>query len=117
MLAAMIAPQVIRYLGTARSQTASVQIKNVESALELFYLDSGRYPSEAEGLKALVEAPKGLSTWHGPYLKHSSAIIDPWKKPYIFRQPGEHGNFDVSSLGRDGVLGGEGEDKDVLNWQ
>ncbi len=117
LLAAMIAPQVIRYLGTARSQTASIQIKNIESALELYYLDAGHYPTDTESLKALIEAPQSLPSWHGPYLKQKSGISDPWGKPYIYKQPGEHGSFDLSSLGRDGVPGGEGEDKDLQNWQ
>ncbi len=117
LLAAMIAPQVIRYLGAARSQTASVQIKNIESALELYFLDNGHYPTDNEGLKALVEAPQSGPSWHGPYLKQASAITDPWGRPYIYKQPGDHGNFDLSSLGRDGAPGGEGENKDLQNWQ
>ena len=116
LLAAMVAPQVIRYLGSARSQTASVQIKNLESALELYYLDTGKYPSEGEGLKALVAAPEGLEAWHGPYIKNDAGINDPWGRAYVYKQPGEHGNFDLSSLGRDGVAGGDGEDKDLQNW-
>jgi general secretion pathway protein G len=113
LLAAMVAPQVIRYLGSARAETAGVQLKNIESALELYYLDNGTYPAE---LKDLVEAPAGSKDWRGPYLKKSGALSDPWGKTYIYKLPGEHGNFDLNSFGRDGVLGGEGEDKDLVNW-
>ena len=116
LLAAMVAPQVIRYLGSARAQTAEVQLKNVESALELYYLDTGQYPSQNDGLKALLEAPANLPSWRGPYIKRSSGILDSWGRVYIYKQPGEHGNYDLSSLGRDGVPGGEGEDKDLQNW-
>jgi general secretion pathway protein G len=113
LLAAMVAPQVIKYLGSARAETASMQLKNIESALELFYLDNSKYPTE---LKALVEAPAGATDWRGPYLKKAGALLDPWGKIYVYKLPGEHGNFDLSSLGRDGAQGGEGEDKDLLNW-
>lgn len=113
LLAAMVAPQVIKYLGSARSETASVQLKNIESALELYYLDTGKYP---EQLSVLVEAPVDTTDWRGPYLKKSISLIDPWGKPYSYEVPGEHGTFDLSSLGRDGVAGGEGEDKDLMNW-
>jgi general secretion pathway protein G len=113
LLAAMVAPQVIRYLGSARSETAGVQLKNIESALELYYLDTGKYPTD---LKALVEAPAATQGWRGPYLKRTSGLLDPWGKPYIYKQPGEHGNFDLSSLGRDGAAGGEGEDQDLVSW-
>jgi general secretion pathway protein G len=113
LLAAMVAPQVIRYLGSARAETAGVQLKNIESALELYYLDNGNYPTE---LKDLVEAPAGSKDWRGPYLKKSGALSDPWDKTYIYKLPGEHGNFDLYSFGRDAVLGGEGEDKDLMNW-
>ncbi|MDE2385447.1 MAG: type II secretion system major pseudopilin GspG [Alphaproteobacteria bacterium] len=116
LLAAMVAPQVIRYLGTAKSQTAAIQLKNIESALELYYLDEGQYPSQNDGLKALVEQPANAPAWHGPYLKKGSGTVDPWGRPYLYKQPGEHGNFDLSSLGRDGQAGGEGEDRDLQNW-
>jgi general secretion pathway protein G len=113
MLAAMVAPQVIRYLGSARSETAGVQLKNIESALELYYLDNGKYPIE---LKDLVEAPAGSNDWRGPYLKKTAALLDPWGKTYIYKFPGEHAKFDLSTFGRDGALGGEGEDNDLVSW-
>jgi general secretion pathway protein G len=116
MLAAMVAPQVIRYLGSARAETAGLQLKNIESALELYYLDMGKYPDQTTGLKELVEPGVAATDWRGPYLKRNAALLDPWGKPYIYKQPGEHGNFDLSTLGRDAAAGGVGEDKDLVNW-
>ena len=116
MLAAIIAPQVIKYLGTSRTQTAKVQIQNVMSALELFRLDVGRYPSQQEGLEGLVVAPPTAPNWNGPYLKKDSALTDPWGRKYHYTVPGKHGDVDVYSLGSDGAEGGSGEAKDVGNW-
>lgn len=116
LLAALVAPQVIRYLGSARTDAAKAQLKNLESAVELFYLDTGTYPSTESGLEALVIQPAGLGSWKGPYLKKREALTDPWGKPYQYRTPGEHGTIDVFTLGRDGREGGDGEDKDIVNW-
>jgi general secretion pathway protein G len=116
MLAALVAPQVIRYLGQARSDTASAQLKNVESALELYYLDNGQYPSKEDGLAALVVAPASAKAWRGPYLKRKDGLTDPWGKAFTYNFPGEKGQYDVFSLGRDGQPGGEGEDKDLTSW-
>lgn len=116
LLAAIIGPQVIRYLGSSRTQTAHVQAKNVEAALELFKLDAGRYPTPDEGLAALVKAPPTDPAWNGPYLADASALNDPWGKPYMFKVPGDHGEVDVYSYGSDGAPGGTGEAKDVGNW-
>ena len=116
LLAAIVGPQVIRYLGSSRSQTAHVQAKNIVAALELYKLDAGRYPSVEEGLGALVKAPASESSWNGPYLADAKALNDPWGKPYLLKVPGEHGEVDVYSYGADGVSGGTGEAKDVGNW-
>ena len=116
IIAAVAAPQVLAYLGQARSQTAEVQIRNIGTALELFYLHNGGYPSEEVGLAALVEQPPDLPTWRGPYLKSESGILDPWGRTYAYRAPGEHGEFDVYTLGRDGTEGGDGEDRDITSW-
>lgn len=116
LLAALIAPQVIRYLSDARSKTAEAQLKNIESSIELYYLDNGAYPAGESGLMALVEAPANVPGWRGPYLKKREALVDPWGKPYAYRSPGEHGKFDLFTFGRDGKEGGTGEDKDIVNW-
>lgn len=116
LLAAIVGPQVIRYLGSSKTQTAQVQVKNVSAALQLFRLDAGRYPTNEEGLSALVKAPASVPLWNGPYLPNQSAITDPWGKPYQMRAPGEHGEVDVFTLGSDGAAGGTGEARDVGNW-
>ena len=116
LLAAIIGPQVIKYLGSSRTQTARVQIQNIVAALELFKLDVGHYPTQAEGLAALVTAPQSEAGWNGPYLKRETAIKDPWGEPYIYKNPGQHGEVDVYSLGSDKAEGGTGEAQDVGSW-
>ncbi|RIA46321.1 general secretion pathway protein G [Hephaestia caeni] len=116
LLAAIVGPQVIKYLDSSKSKTAQVQAKNVVAALNLFKLDASRFPTEQEGIQALVKAPPNLSSWNGPYLPDQSAIVDPWGRPYLMRIPGEHGDVDVYSLGSDGQPGGTGEAKDVGSW-
>lgn len=116
LLAAIIAPQVLKYLGTSRTQTAKVQIQNVDAALQLFRLDVGRFPTQEEGLNALVTAPPTAPGWNGPYLQKSAALNDPWANPYQYRNPGRHGEVDVYSLGSDHAEGGTGEAADVGNW-
>jgi general secretion pathway protein G len=116
MLYAIVGPQVIKYLGSSKTQAASVQVKNVDAAMKLFRLDVGRYPSAKEGLNALVAQPPGISAWHGPYLPNAAALNDPWGNPYQFSNPGKHGEIDVYSLGSDGVEGGSGEAQDQGNW-
>lgn len=117
MLAAIIAPQVIRYLGTSRTSTAKVQIQYVMQGLELFRLDVGRYPTQQEGLEALVVAPATAQSWNGPYLKKESALRDPWGVNYLYQVPGQHGEVDVFTLGQDKAPGGTGEAQDVGSWQ
>lgn len=116
LLAAIIAPQVLKYLGTSRTQTAKVQIQNIVAALELYKLDVGHYPTQAEGLNALVTAPSNAVGWNGPYLRRESAVRDPWGEPYIYKNPGQHGEIDVYTLGSDKAEGGTGEAQDVGNW-
>jgi general secretion pathway protein G len=116
LLAAIVAPQVLKYLGTSRTQTAKVQIENIAAAVDHFDLDTGRYPTQEEGLDVLVHAPATMPDWKGPYLQRPSALIDPWHRKYLYRIPGQHGDFDVWSYGSDGVEGGTGEAADVGNW-
>jgi general secretion pathway protein G len=113
MLAALVAPQVIRHLGQARSETAFAQLKNLERALELYYLDNAQYRSKEDGLAALVAA--SAKAWRGPYLKRKDGLTDPWGKALVYNFPGEKGQYDVFSIGRDGHTGGDGEDKDLTN--
>jgi general secretion pathway protein G len=116
LLAAVAAPRVLKYLGSARSDTARLQINNIATALDLYRLEVGHYPSQAEGLKALVENAGGSPAWNGPYLKKMDAITDPWGRPYHYRQPGEHGEYDLFTLGADNASGGDGENRDIVNW-
>ncbi len=117
LLAAIVGPQVIKYLGSSKTQTAQVQVKNIAASLQLFRLDTGRYPTNEEGLKALVKAPASVPLWNGPYLPDEGAITDPWGKQYLLKTPGDHGEVDVFSLGSDGQAGGTGEARDVGNWK
>lgn len=116
LLAAIVAPQVLKYLGSSRSETAKVQIQNINAALELYHLDVGRYPTGDEGLKSLVTQPQTAAGWNGPYLKKATALDDPWGQPYLYKVPGAHGDVDVYTLGSDKAEGGSGEAKDVGNW-
>ena len=116
LLVALVAPRVTRYLGGAKTQAAQVQIRSIAQALDLYRLDQGRYPTQEQGLKALIAQPGAVPTWNGPYLDRASALDDPWGKPYQYRLPGRTGPFDVLSLGADGAQGGDGEDRDVGNW-
>jgi general secretion pathway protein G len=116
LLAAIVAPQVLRYLGTSRTQTAKVQIENISASLDHFQLDVGRYPTPDEGLEALVKPPPSAPNWNGPYLKKESALVDPWGQKYFYVIPGKHGDVDVYTLGSDHAEGGTGEAKDVGNW-
>jgi general secretion pathway protein G len=116
LLAAIVAPQVLKYLGTSRTQTTKVQVQNITAALELFRLDVGRYPDTREGLKALVDPTPSAPSWNGPYLQKATALKDPWGQDYLYRLPGQHGEVDVYSLGSDRAEGGTGEAADVGSW-
>ncbi|MBY0283524.1 MAG: type II secretion system major pseudopilin GspG [Sphingomonas sp.] len=116
LLAAIVGPRVIKYLGTSKTQTARVQAKNIAGSLELFRLDANRFPTAQEGLVALIKPPADVPVWNGPYLPDTSAITDPWGNPYRFKTPGDHGEVDVFSYGSDNAPGGTGEAKDVGNW-
>ena len=115
LLAAFVAPQVLKYLSRAKSDSAHIQIQNIAGTLDLFRLDVGRYPTNAEGLGALVERPAGLNSWNGPYMKDSKVPNDPWGHPYVYKIPGDHGEYDLYSLGADDQPGGSGENADVTN--
>jgi len=117
LIMALVGPRVINYLGEAKVKAAKIQIESFSSALDLYYLDAGRYPSSSEGLAALVQRPGGDATWNGPYLKNGIVPNDPWGKPYIYRSPGEHGGaYDIISYGSDGQEGGTGTAADVVSW-
>jgi general secretion pathway protein G len=89
-------------------KTAQIQMENLSSALDLFYLDAGRYPTTEEGLNALTQRPAGTSSWSGPYLKSTGVPKDPWGHAYLYRSPGQNGPYDVGSLGPEGREGSAG---------
>lgn len=116
LLAVVATPQVLKYLGSAKHETAKVQVQNLGTALDLYRFEVGRYPTTQEGLTALVAAPPGTARWSGPYVKTRDSLTDPWGRPYGYRSPGQHGAYDLFSLGADGQPGGEGENRDATSW-
>lgn len=117
LMAGIVGPQVIQYLGESKTKTAKLQIEDFGSALDLYVLDVGRYPSSDEGLEALIEAPPGATRWHGPYLKKNYVPKDPWGNDFHYRFPGEHGTYDLYSLGADNRPGGNDENQDIHSWK
>lgn len=116
LIMALVGPRVINYLGEAKVKAAKIQIESFSSALDLYYLDAGRYPSSSEGLAALAQRPGGATTWNGPYLKGGIVPNDPWGHTYVYRAPGEHGAYDIVSYGSDGQEGGTGTAADIVSW-
>jgi general secretion pathway protein G len=106
LIMGLIGPRVLNYMSESKVKTARIQIQSFGSALDLFYLDAGRYPSTAEGLAALVRPTGGVAGWAGPYLKGGNVPNDPWNNPYVYRSPGQHGPYDIISYGSDGQEGG-----------
>ncbi len=117
MLAGLVGPQVMKHMGESKVKAAKVQIEDLSQTLDMYKLDVGSYPTSEQGLNALIENPGDIQRWNGPYLRKSKVPLDPWNNEYRFSSPGEHGKFDISSLGADGKEGGEGEDKDLNSWE
>jgi len=113
LIMGLIGPRVLNYLSESKVKAAKIQMQSFASALDLFNLDTGRYPSSAEGLAALVRPTSGVAAWNGPYLKGGSLPNDPWNHPYVYRAPGGHSAFDIMSLGSDGQEGGTGTAADI----
>jgi general secretion pathway protein G len=116
LLTAIAAPRVTKYLGKAKSQTAKIQVDALSAAVDAFVLDVGRPPSSSEGLKALIAQPPELQAWDGPYIKKRDSLIDPWGQPYLYRQPGEHSEYDIFTYSADKREGGKADATDVGNW-
>jgi len=116
MFATLVGQRVFSNVGKAKQTQAKAQMQEFESVLDSFRLDVGRYPTTEEGLQALQVRPSGLENWDGPYLK-KDIPLDPWAHPYIYRCPGQHGDFDLMSLGSDAQEGGDGEAADVTSWK
>jgi general secretion pathway protein G len=117
LLAGLVGPQVMKFLSGSKTKTAKLQIEELSSALDMFRLEIGRYPTMAEGLGALIEAPGSISGWNGPYLRKKIIPKDPWGYEYHYRIPGEHGAYDLYTLGADNAVGGDGESTDVGSWE
>jgi general secretion pathway protein G len=116
-IASLVGPSVIKQFGSAKTDTARLQIADLSAALDLYYLDLGRYPTTSEGLAALVKAPEAARDWDGPYLKKSAVPTDPWGQAYQYKAPGENGPYDLYSYGADSQLGGERDSADVASWE
>jgi general secretion pathway protein G len=102
LVMALVGPRVLNYLGESKVKTARIQIESFSSALDLYYLDNGRYPSASEGLSALVQRPANASSWNGPYIRTPSVPPDPWGHAYVYRAPGQHAPYEIVSLGPSG---------------
>jgi len=115
LLAGIVAPQYFSQLGKSNAKVARAQIEAFSQALDQYRLDVGQYPTTEHGLAALRAAPSGVAKWQGPYLKRD-VPVDPWGRGYVYAFPGQHGDYDLSSLGADGQPGGQGEAADVTSW-
>ena len=116
LIMALVGPRVLNYLSESKAKAAKIQILSFGSALDLFFLDTGRYPTSNEGLAVLTQRPGDAATWNGPYLKGTIVPTDPWGRPYVYRSPGEHGPYDIVSYGEDGREGGTGTATDITSW-
>lgn len=116
MLAALVVPRVFKNLDKAKVDTAKAQIAAFETALGAYRLDVGAYPTTEQGLQALRVRPPGVENWDGPYLP-KEIPLDPWKHPYAYACPSEHGDYEIISFGADGRQGGEGVDRDIESWK
>jgi general secretion pathway protein G len=115
LLAGYVAPRYFAQEGKSKIQVARAQIDAFDKALDQYRLDTGHYPTTEQGLAGLVTRPNNEPKWAGPYLR-KAVPPDPWDHPYIYHQPGEHGEYDLISLGKDGQPGGTGEDADITNY-
>lgn len=115
LLAGYVAPKYFSQIGKSQVKMARAQIDALDKALEQFRLDTSHYPTMEQGLVALITQPANETKWDGPYLK-KGVPLDPWGNAYVFKNPGEHGDFDLLSFGKDGQPGGTGEAEDINNW-
>jgi general secretion pathway protein G len=113
LIMAIVGPRVLNYLGESKVKAAKIQIESFSSALDLYYLDMGRYPGSSEGLAALVGRPGNAQEWNGPYLKGGVVPNDPWGHPYVYRSPVERAPYEIVSFGADGQEGGTGTAADI----
>lgn len=118
LIMGLIGPRVLGYLSESKVKTAKLQIESFSSALDLFYIDTGRYPTSSEGLESLAVRPSGVDVWNGPYVKGARIPTDPWGHPYQYRSPVERiPPYEIMSLGSDGSEGGTGNAADVASYE
>src|SRR5579864_8114007 len=117
LIMAIVGPRVLNYLGESKVKAAKIQIESLSSALDLYYLDMGRYPGSSDGLAALVQRPGNAQEWNGPYLKGGVVPNDPWGHAYMYRSPVEHAPYEIVSYGSDGQEGGAGTAADISSLQ
>ena len=115
LLAGYVAPKYFSQVGRSEVSLAKAQIDAFEKALDQYRLDTGQYPTTEQGLGALFSQPPGEPKWRGPYMK-KGIPEDPWGRAYLYKRPGDHGEYDLFSYGKDGAPGGTGEAADVTNW-
>jgi len=115
LLAGIVAPRYFGQVGKSQVKVAAAQIDSLDKALVQFRLDADRFPTTEEGLAALNEQPADIVSWYGPYLK-KAVPVDPWGHPFVYEEPGEHGDFDLYTFGKDGRPGGTAENADITNW-
>lgn len=116
LMASLVGPQVFKHLSSSKTKAAQLQIQELSAALDLYRLELGSYPTSEQGLEALLTKPRNVDNWNGPYLKKNVIRKDPWGNDYQYRSPGQHGDFDLWSLGADNREGGDGENHDVHSW-
>jgi general secretion pathway protein G len=115
LLATVVGPRVMDKLSKGKAEIAKLQVDQLDGALGLFRFDVGRYPTTAEGLDSLIRNP-GIQNWSGPYLDKNTLPKDPWGREYQYRSPGQFSDFDLFSLGADGLEGGEEDNADITSW-
>jgi general secretion pathway protein G len=115
LIMSLVGPRVLNYLTESKVKAAKIQMQSFSSALDLLYLDAGRYPSSAEGLAVLVKPTSAMAGWNGPYLKGGNVPNDPWGKPYLYRSPTERAKYEIMSYGADGQEGGTGTAADITS--
>ena len=117
LLAAFIVPKLIGRVGESKLTAAKAQIELLSTAIEVYKLDTGKYPSQDTGLQSLNSKPGDVQNWKGPYMKKNKVPKDPWGVEYIYKFPGDHGDYDLFSYGADGTEGGSGENADQVSWE
>jgi general secretion pathway protein G len=117
LIMSLVGPRVLTYLSDSKLKTARIQIQGFSAALDLYHIDNGRYPTAAEGLGALAQKPDGAISWNGPYLSGNSVPKDPWGRPYVYKFPGQHGAYDIVSLGPEGREDDASTGVNVTSWQ